>query len=187
MEDSLASNDSKDLYDTYKKLFTCNNMQIPDLLHKKKWLATPQAKAAALNRSFATPPTPPTQDVAFTTEVNDFICHLAKSKPSELQSSTNDTLLHQHDIQAHEVLEAITHVSKYKATGPDKVHNMMLKEGGDALPNFSTCVTLLVIFLLLGKNPSLNLYRNRVAIILKYRIIVPLPFFRAFRNFLSEY
>ena len=40
---------------------------------------------------------------------------------------------HQSSITEEEVIEALRHISAYKALGPDNIHNQMLKNGGQAI------------------------------------------------------
>ncbi|ETO35852.1 hypothetical protein RFI_01210, partial [Reticulomyxa filosa] len=52
---------------------------------------------------------------------------IAISRPLKLDD------IHQSDITKEEVIDAMKHLSPYKAQGPDNIHNQMLKNGGNAI------------------------------------------------------
>ncbi|ETO08756.1 hypothetical protein RFI_28632 [Reticulomyxa filosa] len=80
------------------------------------------------------PPEPSNEDKEHYEYVEDEICSVVQmSREIELNEFF---LLHewyQSEITEEEVIEAIRHISAYKSQGPDNIHNLMLKNGGQSL------------------------------------------------------
>ncbi|ETO12526.1 hypothetical protein RFI_24849 [Reticulomyxa filosa] len=96
-------------------------------------------KANLLANWFAQPPQPPkssNEDDGHYEYVEDEICSVVQmSKEVELSEYYLIDKWHQSEITEEEVIEAIRHVSAYKSQGPDNIHNLMLKNGGQSLIN----------------------------------------------------
>ena len=55
------------------------------------------------------------------------------SKSKELIGTSEINDLHQLPITEEEIIEALRHISQYKAQGCDNIHNSMVKNGGNTL------------------------------------------------------
>ncbi|ETO00440.1 hypothetical protein RFI_37004, partial [Reticulomyxa filosa] len=93
-------------------------------------------KAYLLAKTFAEPPQPPkdVDEKHYEMIEDDIRFKVAISKSLELNDNfigVSDT--HQSNITKEEVIEAMRHLSPYKAQGPDNIHNQRLKNGGNAM------------------------------------------------------
>ncbi len=92
-------------------------------------------KADELNQFCANlgkhPDLPP--NTRFTRKIEEEISELRNKKPRELEYASLDTENINCQIKTHEIRRSITELNAYKAMGPDKIHNLMLKNGGEQL------------------------------------------------------
>ncbi|ETN98538.1 hypothetical protein RFI_38954 [Reticulomyxa filosa] len=133
------------LYEGFTQLKTLNTNKIcviPALVNKEtNSVARSDAdKAFLLTKTFAEPPQPPNDvdEKHYEMVENEIKCKVAISKPLEVDESCIWPFdIHQSDITREKVIEALMHLSPYKAQGPDNIHNQMLKNGISIWMEFS--------------------------------------------------
>lgn len=92
-------------------------------------------KAELLVKWFAMPPQPPkkSEEEHYQEVEDDIYSFVEMQRDRELAEIPEIFEIHQSQITEEEVIAAIRHISPYKAQGPDWIHNLMLKNGGQSL------------------------------------------------------
>ncbi|ETO06867.1 hypothetical protein RFI_30525, partial [Reticulomyxa filosa] len=143
--ESLHENNTKQMFCQFRSLNSNKIAIIPSLISpetdgvKYAIAETDIEKANLLANWFAQPPQPPkpsNENKEHYEYVEDEICSVVQmSKETELSEWYLMDAWYQSEITEEEVIEAIRHISAYKSQGPDNIHNLMLKNGGQSLIN----------------------------------------------------
>ena len=149
--ESLDSKTPRQLFKTFKSLNGNKITAIPALSYKDPITGMERMAESDIDKSnlmvecYSSPPQSTSNPMTnHYNEVEDYIKSL--DKDIELKEETNDKEeLHQQAITREEVIESLRHIEKWKAIGPDDIHNEMLKNGGETLVNsllylFNSCL-----------------------------------------------
>ncbi|ETO01297.1 hypothetical protein RFI_36143, partial [Reticulomyxa filosa] len=139
--ESIQEGNTKQLFTQFRALNTNKISIIPSLVSPEtekeiEMVAeTDIEKAEMFAKWFAEPPQPPKSlNEEHYKLVEEFTSSVEEmEKEIEIDSDIWTEEWHQTDITEGEIIEAIRRISPYKAQGSDSMHNIMLKNGGNAI------------------------------------------------------
>ncbi|ETO33162.1 hypothetical protein RFI_03948 [Reticulomyxa filosa] len=137
---SMHEGNTKMIFSKFRSLNSNKISIIPVLIDEQtnKIAHADIDKVKLLVDSFSQPPQPPNNAINYTgyyqSIENEIASVFAIFRDEEMKNrSVNLCDKHQSEITESEVIEALRHISCYKAQGPDNIHNLMLKNGGDSI------------------------------------------------------
>ncbi|ETO08846.1 hypothetical protein RFI_28541 [Reticulomyxa filosa] len=136
---SLQEGNSRQLFSQFRSMNSNKIGVIPALFCPTTNYAakTDNEKAELLISWFAQPPQPPnfSDDTKehYQSVEDEIVSAVEMKRESEINNCDEFLEPHQETITEVEIIEALRHISAYKAQGPDSIHNQMLKNGGQSM------------------------------------------------------